>query len=184
MYYVNNREKILAKQAIYREANREKRNAHMRKKRSDPIYNEARLAKVRRTGLNWKQYLAAIKVPIGQKRAANRLRGQVLRALRRTNSYISKHIGSSGPALRAHLESQFTGGMNWENYGKLWCIDHIKPLVDFDLTDNAQYLVCAHYSNMRPILFSESITQGGPINRRLVRSRLYQAKADSTHPLE
>lgn len=30
--------------------------------------------------------------------------------------------------LQAHLESKFKDGMTWENYGKYWELDHIKPL--------------------------------------------------------
>jgi hypothetical protein len=40
-------------------------------------------------------------------------------------------IGYSALELKEHIESLFTIGMSWDNYGQ-WHIDHIKPVSSFD----------------------------------------------------
>jgi hypothetical protein len=40
-------------------------------------------------------------------------------------------LGYSPLELKKHIESLFTEGMSWENYGE-WHIDHIKPVTKFD----------------------------------------------------
>lgn len=59
-------------------------------------------------------------------------------------------IGCSIQELRDFLESKFTTGMSWENYGE-WHIDHKKPCAAFDLSDENQQLQCFHYSNLQPL---------------------------------
>ena len=41
-------------------------------------------------------------------------------------------VGYTLLELMTHLESQFTDGMTWENYGQ-WHVDHIRPCAKFDL---------------------------------------------------
>lgn len=59
-------------------------------------------------------------------------------------------VGCTLKELRTHLESQFTEGMTWENYGE-WHIDHIKPCAKFDLTDPVQQRECFHFTNLQPL---------------------------------
>jgi signal recognition particle GTPase len=45
-------------------------------------------------------------------------------------------IGCSIASLNDHLESKFTKGMSWDNYGLYgWHIDHRRPCSSFDLTE-------------------------------------------------
>ncbi len=63
-------------------------------------------------------------------------------------------LGCSISFLKKYLESLFTLGMSWDNYGKghdKWNIDHIIPLASFDLTDRVQFLKACHYSNLQPL---------------------------------
>jgi hypothetical protein len=69
-----------------------------------------------------------------------------------------KDLGCSIEELKLHLEKQFypnpdTGEeMNWNNRGLYgWHIDHIKPLILFDLTDREQFLKACHYTNLQPL---------------------------------
>lgn len=42
-------------------------------------------------------------------------------------------LGYTYNDLKSHIESLFTDGMSWDNYGE-WHVDHIKPLSKFDET--------------------------------------------------
>jgi len=41
--------------------------------------------------------------------------------------------------------------MSWQNYGKEWQIDRIKPFFEYDLTDPEQSKCCYHFSNSQPL---------------------------------
>lgn len=52
--------------------------------------------------------------------------------------------------------------MTWENYGE-WHLDHIKPLVSFDLTKRVQFLETCHYTNYQPLWAKDNLTKSGKL---------------------
>ena len=75
----------------------------------------------------------------------------------KNNSTTKKHpmtelLGCTFDELKKHLESKFSDGMNWNNYGrKGWHIDHIVPCCFFDLTRIDEQKKCFHYTNLQPL---------------------------------
>lgn len=65
-------------------------------------------------------------------------------------------VGCTVGDLRLHIESQFELGMSWGNYGTYWHIDHIVPLVAFDLSDEDGQRKAFHFSNLRPLPAAEN----------------------------
>lgn len=63
-------------------------------------------------------------------------------------------LGYSAIQLKIHIESLFTEGMSWDNYGQ-WHIDHIKPVSKFD-PDTPMNIVNA-LSNLQPLWGSDNI---------------------------
>lgn len=57
-------------------------------------------------------------------------------------------LGYSALDLKYHLESLFTDGMTWDNYGE-WHIDHIKPISSFD--KNTPIMVINMLNNLQPL---------------------------------
>ena len=57
-------------------------------------------------------------------------------------------LGYSALVLKNHLETLFTTGMNWKNYGE-WHIDHIKPVSSFD-KETPVSIVC-ELKNLQPL---------------------------------
>lgn len=85
----------------------------------------------------------------------------------RLNAIVSRGMGAKTGStfdllacaldeLRAHLESQFTDGMIWANYGD-WHIDHIRPCASFDLNDSEQLRECFHYTNLQPLWAEDNL---------------------------
>ena len=68
-------------------------------------------------------------------------------------------LGCSIEQLKSHLESKFTKGMSWKNYGK-WHIDHIKPCASFDLNKASEQRKCFHYKNLQPLWAKDNIKKG------------------------
>jgi len=84
---------------------------------------------------------------------AHNLRVRIRQAVQ-TGSAI-ENLGCSIEFFKAYLEAKFTPGMSWENYGE-WDIDHIQPLISFDLTDPEQLAKACHYTNMQPLWEAEN----------------------------
>ena len=70
-----------------------------------------------------------------------------------------RNLGCSVEELKEYLQSKFSKGMDWENYGK-WHIDHIKPLSKFNLSDQNQVAVACHYTNLQPLWATENFRKG------------------------
>jgi hypothetical protein len=76
------------------------------------------------------------------------------------DSTTIKLVGCGKEELIAHLESQFTDGMTWENYGYYgWHIDHIRPCSSFDLTIDGEQEKCFNYTNLQPLWAKDNLTK-------------------------
>lgn len=97
--------------------------------------------------VNWRNAKLSRKI-------AHTLRTRLNRAVR--NQSAMKNLGCNISEFLAHLESKFTEGMTWQNYGK-WEIDHIIPLSSFDLTNPNELIKACHFSNMQPLWKADNI---------------------------
>lgn len=78
-----------------------------------------------------------------------------------------KLVGCSLEQLKKHLQSKFTKGMTWENYGtgwhgkgmKEWHIDHIRPCASFDLSKASEQKKCFNYSNLQPLWAKDNLSK-------------------------
>ena len=63
-------------------------------------------------------------------------------------------IGLDKENFKLYIESKFTEGMSWENYGE-WHLDHIKPLY---LSENEEdLLLLNHYTNLQPLWAEDNL---------------------------
>ena len=73
-------------------------------------------------------------------------------------------LGCDKDTFLNHLESQFTEGMTWENYGlKGWHVDHIIPISSYDLTNEDEVKKACHYSNLQPLWWQDNLEKGNKI---------------------
>lgn len=103
-------------------------------------------------------------------RLVNVLRARVRGAIKNghKSAKTMELLGCSIEEVKSHLESQFTEGMTWDNYGK-WHIDHIIPCASFDLTDPEQQKKCFHYTNLQPLWATENISKGAKLEYQIER---------------
>lgn len=90
-----------------------------------------------------------------------------LKALCRVKSDATMEmLGYSAASLKSHIESLWTPGMTWENYGE-WHIDHIRPLNSFE--PNADVAEVNALSNLRPLWSTtrviDNVSYEGNLNR-------------------
>lgn len=68
-------------------------------------------------------------------------------------------LGCTLEECKLHIESQFYPEMNWENWGKIWEIDHIKPCSSFNLIELEEQQKCFHHTNLRPLFITTAIAE-------------------------
>jgi len=158
-YREANREKILAQKKAYHEANREKILA---KKKT---YREANREKILASNLEYKLNRRA-NDPIF--RQVENTRRNIIKILHGKGFHqpTLDLLGCTGPEWRDHLESQWTEGMSWDNYGSgkgKWQCDHIIPVSAFDQTDPDQQKECWNYANTQPLWAADNAAKGSKL---------------------
>jgi len=80
--------------------------------------------------------------------------------------------------LKNHLESNFREGMNWDNFGELWEIHHIKPQSIFNIENINEIKECWELNNLIPLWKTTEISkQMGDItlgNRNVPKDEIYK----------
>lgn len=78
---------------------------------------------------------------------------------RNNNKNFIEIIGCSQDELRVYLQSKFTEGMSWDNWGTHgWHIDHIIP-IGSALTEK-EVLRLSHYTNLQPLWAIDNLRKG------------------------
>jgi len=73
----------------------------------------------------------------------------------KTGSAVSD-LGCSIDEFKLYIENQFDEMMTWDNYGKVWELDHVIPLNQFDLSDRMEFLEACNWLNIRPMFCIEN----------------------------
>lgn len=170
-YYRNNKETILERNREYRRKNTEtikaqKKDYYQSNKDSICEYHKKhkeqrneRLKVLRATNIEW--------------RITQSLRARVHDVLQRYKSTsFSSLLGCTHNHLKIWLQSQFVNGMDFENYGSYWHIDHIIPVSVFDINDKIQQLLCFNWSNLRPLQVHKNLQKS---NKLLMNDIIHHA---------
>lgn len=74
-----------------------------------------------------------------------------------------RDLGCTILEVKSHLEKQFQSRMSWNNYGNgedTWNIDHIIPLMSFNLSDRRQFIRAVNYKNLQPLWDKDNKSKG------------------------
>ena len=153
-YYLANRERFLKASADYRKANPDKCRDWKRK-----------FVRENRDDLNrrFRERFAKDAVLRARILSRDRLRRCLLLG-ERCGSAVREMIGCTPTAFRNHMEEKFRDGMSWGNYGTIWELDHIVPLVSAKTPEEVFKL--SHYTNLQPLLTVENLRKGPRSNHR------------------
>lgn len=103
-----------------------------------------------------------------------RLNGNISRLLARSLKVGSKGgrhwidlVGYTIGQLRKHLEEQFQSGMNWENYGTFWHVDHKIPVAafNFERPEDLDFRRCWALRNLQPLESWENMSKSDKVSR-------------------
>lgn len=154
-YYAANREKMLKEKKKWYSLNKDKKSEydiHYRKK------NKIKIAAHKKNWINKNKNNPEFKIK-------RNLRRRIHHCI--VDGYKSDHtmnlLGCSIKFFMDHLESKFTTGMSWDNYGEKWHIDHIRPCSSFNLLDSEEQKKCFHYLNCQPLWKEDNLKKGRSI---------------------
>lgn len=109
------------------------------------------------------------------------MRKRIKKTLKSHTIIYKDIIGCSGSQLKQYIESKFTNNMSWDNYGKLWEIDHIIPCAAFT-SDNKQHLFwCWNYRNLQPLSKEENNTKSDKLPSGLNACKHREDKNHAIH---
>jgi hypothetical protein len=74
-------------------------------------------------------------------------------------SKILNYIGVSLEYFKKWIEFQFEKDMNWENFGKVWELDHIIPICKFNAIIEEDTNICFNWTNLQPLYKKENRTK-------------------------
>lgn len=170
-YYKDHKEIICKKVSQYQRNNKEKRkkylNSSIVKIKRKIMYQKNKnniLEKNKKWRLANRKYLSDYRRVHKQTnllaRLASNLRSRLYYSVM---GYCKKgsaidDLGCSVGQLKLYLENYFSlyPGMNWDNYGSEWELDHYLPLSSFDLMDENQVKEACHYTNIQPLWKEEN----------------------------
>lgn len=147
--YQQHREEIIRRNADYKEENRQKVRAqnaeYMRKRRATETDPQFKLREKQR-GI-FRQFM-----DVRGRRNSDTLR-------------MRTWVGITPQELRRQFQSQFQDDWNFSNFGTVWVIDHIIPLVKFNLESPEECAKAWHHTNLRPLGRSENAVKGNTDDR-------------------
>ncbi len=88
------------------------------------------------------------------------------------------YFGLDIKTIRNWIELQFTGEMNWSNFGSLWQFEHLVPVIYFNFSNEEDLHLCWNFVNIRVV--PAKSTKDGSVRGDLYLAyqhlhRLYQA---------
>ena len=130
----------------------------------------------RRKASNKRTYLKQKIDPV--KHLRKTIRDRLSQAMKRyaggvnVNGSKLRYLGCSAEDACIYIEQQFKKGMTWNNHGmKGWHIDHVIPLVAFNLTYEDQRRKAFHYTNLQPLWAHDNFAKQGKMPSQKVLRR-------------
>lgn len=126
--------------------------------KADPKLNKEYNAK--------KQLAAKILLDKFPEKKIMRANRKKLHAAFKTGGEHSELIGCDEEFLGIWFEFHYSidTDLNYDNYGKVWHIDHVIPCNVFDINIKSEKQQCFHWSNLMPLLVADNLKKGAKIN--------------------
>lgn len=134
-------------------------NPKLHREKAD-IYRNKNREKIRK----WAREYSTIQRQINPLfKVKENLRTRLNKFIKKENKskHLQEILGCSYEELKQHLEKQFYSIISWDNYGKIWVIDHIIPLASGTTQQEIEKL--NHYTNLQPLLTEDNLKKGSKL---------------------
>lgn len=163
-YREKNREKLRAVASLYNKKLKEKRKEYW----SKPEIQEKRRQWARlwreKNRVRYNRYFHDYYERDAAMKAVRNLRHKLYKILKGSVSPLHSKdlVGCDLAAFKLHLESHFTEGMRWDNYGfgaDKWNVHHEPPLASYDYSNPDSYKEAFHWTHSFPKWMLENISE-------------------------
>lgn len=98
---------------------------------------------------------------------SRRIRSSLFDNGSKNNTHWEDLVDFTVVQLKKHLEKLFKPGMTWENYGKIWHIDHCVPIAvfNFESPSHEDFKRCWSINNLQPLWAIDNFKKGAKINK-------------------
>lgn len=144
VYFQQNKEKIYEYRKEYNDQNYERLKDYMNKYMKEKYHNN----------INYRIKSICNK----------RIRDGVRQKSKSTMDYIGCDIEH----LKQWFEYQFVEGMTWDNMGRIWHIDHVRPCSSFNFDNEDDIYQCYHWSNLQPLFAQANMEKGATVDEFLI----------------
>lgn len=141
------------------EQNKEHRKEYLKE------YREKNMDSIRKTKRDYERNRKA-RDPLYK--LISNFRTAIYQVLKESNVEKNKHyfdiLQYTPEKLINHLELQFKGGMNWDNYGE-WHVDHKLPITHFNIIEmgDDEFMKCWSLENLQPMWGEENIRKSNKV---------------------
>jgi len=156
-YYINNKDELIKKNKQYRVEKKEEISLQRKQ------YRELNKEHIK---IKNKEYLPIRKVKVQERRKTDKdfqmkevLRSKIHKLLKGQKTSYLKKLNCEFDTFKKWIEFQFEKDMNWENFGKVWEIDHIIPIYQFNAILEEDVNVCFNWTNLQPLYKKENRTK-------------------------
>lgn len=170
-YVERNKEKRKQYAQAYRENNKDKIKAHYESNKDTILANQRHYVSENQEEVKEykKQYYQKNKFKRNEKdrirkntdiifKLMSNMRSRINNVLRQNKQNHTIYlIGCKKTELIDWINYQLNNDLTWDNYGKLWHIDHVIPLSFFNLNDVNEQKLAFNWSNLRPFLARENL---------------------------
>ena len=155
----SNKEYMSNKSKTWYEQNKEHRKEYLKE------YREKNIDNIRKTKRDYERNRKA-RDPLYK--LINNFRTAIYQVLKENNINKNGHyfeiLKYTPEDLISHLETKFTNGMTWDNYGE-WHVDHIKPISSYIILEigDDEFMNCWSLSNLQPLWGKENISKSNKL---------------------
>ena len=88
---------------------------------------------------------------------------------------ISDLLGIDKNGFINHINKYLLDGMTFENFGKIWSLDHIVPVDLFDILNLDEKRLCYNYLNIMPMFVNDNRLKGASVHFSLDKLKSLQS---------
>ncbi len=168
-HWEENKNELLAKQKTYYKEHPEK------KREQDRKYFENNKDKIMEKKKEYIKNKYKTDPSFRLRKLVSRAIWGILKGKKEGKSWL-KFVGYNLTDLMKHLEKQFDDKMNWNNYGNYWVIDHIVPIIAFNIKsfEDSNFEKCWSLKNLRPLSKTENESKNDEINEKWNNIKLFE----------
>lgn len=161
-YRKDNWDKIKIKDREWKANNKERINKREQTEKRKVQKKEAVKRLLEKNPNYFTEYARRRKQEKPETRIRLNLSNRIIKALKKNvkSQKTMELLGIDIDSFKKYIESKFLPTMTWENYGKEWHIDHIRPCKSYDLTIPEQQKECFHYTNLQPLFKNNRVIDG------------------------